>query len=750
MADYYEWGQPAEMADAEAEGQRFLELLEACQQHSDVRVVGLLRRGSPGQLGIIVDVGDGSVAPGNQVGIQPRERLWLSFDPSGKRPPEVRALRCQFPSLLHLNAVASNEPASLCLYENWAHEERQWTAQRHLRRILWWLRETARGSLHAADQPLEPLFYGTGHTVILPAAFQTQSADDLGAICLSALERNRLGLCLVASDPAHIANRVPIQPLLVELSPVEHLPIQRPPTDLGGLDEALSSFGISILEPLREAVRRQFRSNLSAGRPSGKALLILQLPRLRNGQVERIDTCAFLTTVDINSLGLQIGSLFRPTPGGAPFAVDGLLGAAAEPPDERWKAAEIVLADIKTIPLRSDALQFSGISETGANFSAVLAGVGALGSGLVDTWVREGWGRWTCVDPDYVEPHNLIRHIVNSKAVGHPKAVSVCAQLGLVFGTEDSTPSAIVAEANDWSNPAVTAALESADLLVDASTTIDVPRDWSERELPRSASVFFTHNGLSAVMLLEDAGRTIRLASLEAQYYRAVINEEWGANHLRQGDQVRVGRGCRDHSIRLPVDLAKLHSAHLARRLRMSVANSDACAQVWTLDDATGALSTDCIQLSRTKEVQRGDWRVRWDDGLEEKLRRMRMEQLPNETGGVLVGVVDQVLRTLTIVDASAAPTDSVADSVSFVRGKEGSQEYVERCEVLTARMASYVGEWHAHPEGCSANPSPTDVVLLSTLADRLAADGVPALMVIVSADAVSISLGQSVVPVSE
>ncbi|ARV24361.1 hypothetical protein Xgly_21765 [Xanthomonas citri pv. glycines] len=262
--------------------------------------------------------------------------------------------------------------------------------------------------------------------------------------------------------------------------------------------------------------------------------------------------------------------------------------------------------------------------------------------------------------------------------------------------------------------------------------------------------MFFTHNGLSAVMLLEDAGRTTRLASLEAQYYRAVINEEWGANHLRQGDQVRVGRGCRDHSIRLPIDLAKLHSAHLARRLRLSVANADACAQVWTLDDATGALSNDSIQLSKTKQVQRGDWHVRWDEGLEEKLHQMRAEQLPNETGGVLVGVVDQVLRTLTLVDASAAPIDSVADSVSFVRGKEGSQEYVERCGVLTAGMASYVGEWHAHPEGYSANPSPTDVVLLRTLADRLAADGVPALMVIVSADAVSISLGQSVVPVSE
>ncbi|WP_083297577.1 MULTISPECIES: Mov34/MPN/PAD-1 family protein [Stenotrophomonas] len=750
MNDYFEWGEPVAQAEASVESQRFLELLEACRNHSDIKFLELRRGKDPKSLGIVVDVGDGSVAPGNPVGIRPRERLWLGFDQSGKRPPEVRALRRDFPNLLHLNAVPTNEPASLCLYENWTFEERQWTAQRHLRRILWWLRESAKGSLHATDQPLEPLFYGTGYTVVLPASFQAQTADDLGAIRLSVLERNRLGLCLVASDSLNATSQMAIQPLLVNLSPVEHVPIQRPPSDLGGLDEALYSLGVSIIEPLRESLCRQFRSNSAAGRPSGKVLLILRLPRLRGSQVERIDTCAFLTSIDINRLGLQIGSLFQPNPGGAPFAVDPLLGSTAGAPDDRWKAVEIVLTEIKTIPVRSEARKLSGISASEGDFSAVLAGVGALGSGLVDTWVREGWGRWTCIDPDYVEPHNLIRHIATSKSIGHAKAVSVCAQLGLVFGTEEATPSPIVAEASDWSDPAVTAALAGADLLVDASTTINVPRDWSERELPRSASVFFTHNGLSAVMLLEDAERTIRLASIEAQYYRAVINEEWGAAHLRQGDQVRVGRGCRDHSIQLPADLAKLHSAQLARRVRMGVVDVDACAQIWTLNDSTGAISTDFIKLRKSKLVQRGDWSVRWDEGLEDRLRLIRSEQLPNETGGILVGVVDQVLRTLTLVDASAAPADSVADTVSFVRGKEGGQAYVDRCEALTAGMVSYVGEWHAHPEGCSASPSATDVVLLSTLAERLAADGVPALMVIVSSNAISISLGQTVAAMSK
>jgi integrative and conjugative element protein (TIGR02256 family) len=280
-------------------------------------------------------------------------------------------------------------------------------------------------------------------------------------------------------------------------------------------------------------------------------------------------------------------------------------------------------------------------------------------------------------------------------------------------------------------------------LLVDASTTIQVPRDWSEQtNLPRSASVFFTYSGMSAVLLLEDKERQVRLSALEAQYYRAIINESWGEKHLERSSEVRVGAGCRDHSLVLPFELVEFHAAQLARRLRKAMASDDCAIRVWTLDDNTGALSATSIETYPVTEFARGDWRVRWDSGVETKLHAMRESCLPSETGGVLAGVIDQKVRTITIVDASDAPPDSSADATSFVRG-EGGQDYMSRCEELTGGMVSYVGEWHSHPAGHTSEPSGTDIVLLATLASRLASDGIPALIVIVSKGDVGVSLGE-------
>lgn len=396
------------------------------------------------------------------------------------------------------------------------------------------------------------------------------------------------------------------------------------------------------------------------------------------------------------------------------------------------------------MPSRDFARVISGVADDGADFMGVLAGIGSLGSVLADIWTREGWGRWTFIDPDYVAPHNLVRHMATSGAIGYPKVEVARAQVAHALGHDRDASTAIIASANDFASPDVCSALGEARLLVDASTTIEVPRDWSERGLPRSASVFFTYSGMSAVLLLEDEARETRLSALEAQYYRAILGEPWGEGHLRKVGQVRVGAGCRDHSLVLSYELVKLHAAQLARRLRKAVNCEESLISIWTLDDATGGITAVSVPVHKVRSIDHGDWKVRWDEGIEIKLRAMREAGLPAETGGVLVGVIDQKLRTIAIVDASDAPPDSSAEATSFVRGTEGSQDYVSRCEQLTGQMVSYVGEWHSHPAGHSADPSATDFTLLATLARRLAADGVPALMAIVSENNLSVSLGSS------
>lgn len=741
MVNFIGWGEKIERIPDELANSQLLGLMHACEEHPDFRVVELRRFSTPQPyVGIVVEACDGTIAPQNSVGILPRERLCLSYQQGAATPAEVRALRSDFPDVLHLNGVDEHEPASLCLYESWSFEERRWTPQRHLARILWWLRCSSDGTLHAQDQGLEQLFYDTGYVVVLPVEFNDQPAEALGLLYLTEVKWTGKRIYLIVASAKPERHGSLIQPLVVDVPPISNQPVQRAARTLGELDDQLRRLGSELEPHLSQAVKRQSRILNGEAALSGSLLLLLRVPRMRDEKIERVDVRGFLVADGFEQVGIKLGALFRPQLGKPAFAVDDIAIGASKPDQaDKWRTASIELVDPRSMPSRQHARAMSGIDDEGADFAGVLAGVGSLGSALADMWVRGGWGRWTYIDHDEVSPHNLVRHHARSGEVGLSKAHVVQAQSAHALGRGCDGFSAICAKANDAE---VENALMTADLLVDASTTIEVPRDWSELDLPRSASVFFTFSGSSAVLLVEDRARQVRLSSLEAQYYRAILTQEWGEAHLERPGRVRVGAGCRDHSLVLSYELVLLHAAQLSRRLRKAVSDAQGSIQVWTLDDATGGITAASVPVHTTRSRQFGEWSVRWDDGLVAKMRAMRRVKLPSETGGILVGVIDQKLRTITIVDACEAPADSQEEANSFVRGTEGGQAYVSRCERLTAGMVGYVGEWHSHPQGHSTKPSATDILLLGTLTMRLRRDGIPVLMVIVTAEDFGVSLG--------
>jgi Prokaryotic E2 family A len=127
---------------------------------------------------LVVDCENDAVPSRSQVGIQYRERLALVFHNNLDRPPEVRALRQGFPLTLHQNHVLTGEPPSLCLYFSaWPEVRRTWTVQGHLSRVLWWLAETATGTLHRSDQPLEQLYFESPFELVLPFDFREKVTD---------------------------------------------------------------------------------------------------------------------------------------------------------------------------------------------------------------------------------------------------------------------------------------------------------------------------------------------------------------------------------------------------------------------------------------------------------------------------------------------------------------------------------------------------------------------------------------------
>ena len=71
----------------------------------------------------------------------------------------------------------------------------------------------------------------------------------------------------------------------------------------------------------------------------------------------------------------------------------------------------------------------------------------------------------------------------------------------------------------------------------------------------------------------------------------------------------------------------------------------------------------------------------------QKKLRETRANSLPDETGGVILGYVDQKRKAVHIVDVLPAPSDSEANQPGFTRGAEGLKGALERCAALTAKM---------------------------------------------------------------
>jgi integrative and conjugative element protein (TIGR02256 family) len=176
-----------------------------------------------------------------------------------------------------------------------------------------------------------------------------------------------------------------------------------------------------------------------------------------------------------------------------------------------------------------------------------------------------------------------------------------------------------------------------------------------------------------------------------------------------------------------------VHAGILSRQLRQTVLKDDARLCIWSSDGISDAVSAHEIELYSVISVEVSGWIVKYDLGLAQKLKDTRLQALPNETGGTILGVTDFKNRTIILVDVLPAPVDSQSSPVYFVRGEAGQQDALEHVQQLTARVVDYVGDWHSHPTGYSAQASSEDEKLINEQHKKMSADGLPVVMLIVS-----------------
>jgi hypothetical protein len=689
---------------------------------------------------LVVDCINDQIPSQNAVGIMVRERLALIFFHKEKEMPQVRVLRKDFPQIIHLNVVDSGEPASLCLYDKpWASIRRSWTPEKFLQNILDWLEKSSKRQLHQADQPVEFVFPRSPFEIVVPPKLNEKiekEGANFGVIPIGSKEHHKFRLNFTTNKD-RTANGEWI-PLCVKAEPLVHGKVEPFYTDLGGLLDALVCRDDSTLDKLRKVVCSTVGENGANKVPKQRCFLILSIPITRGvgTVIEKTEDYGFLLFCNLVDLGIRLGVLCNEARNSEEkyYAVKYLLGG------EKWK--EGAWREIRICPIlirSSNTIEFSraasGIAESGANENYLLAGVGALGSNLADIWAREAWGLWTYVDPDFLQPHNTVRHIGKFENIGFFKVNIVKGMVEKNYYPQSYSTNAIPDELGSLDNVEIRTAINCASLIVDATTTLEVPRDLSRNEVvKRAVSVFLTPSGKSSVLMLEDYQRHIRLDALEAQYYSKIINDDdWGQSHLvKEHAELYVGSGCRDASFVISGELILLHASILARQIRLLSTEKSAFLRIWNADEASGSVALVDINVQPAVRYDSGSWVVVSNYGISDKMKSFRENELPCETGGIIVGYTDHVLKTIYVVDVLLAPSDSKATESSFVRGTEGLGEHIADIRKRTNDIVGYIGEWHSHPRRCGPPPSPDDFSLLEYCSIALRNEGEPALMMIV------------------
>lgn len=717
---------------------RAKQLLRAIGRFRDATLVKLCRiPDSPDCETLIVDLRCHDVPEINSAGIEFCERLAIRVPADPERLPDVRALRRAFPVVIHQNATLPGTPPSLCLYyETAASALRTWTPESFLRRIQFWLAGTARGTLHAADQPVESLFFSSRDELVLPWNFEQLIKDGL--------HRQRLGVERSSERPGggstyvlrawsvdHAAHPAGVSPILVDLPAIRHANIRFDPPTLGELDDLFRSRGSDELLPLlQSAILKSVGAGgaqLSADAPFTVVLMTVPIARAEEGPAERIFRRAYLLNRGLFRLGQATGAL---------NTVDGKVwpaptGTFLANTTAAWRDLEIGPGEVLTA-ISPDAARYqSGVPESGPTGAVV--GAGSLGATMLELWTRMGWGQWATIDADHVRPHNLVRHPARAADIGISKAEVVAGHHQAIMQGAGKVQ-AIVADACDATDPTVIQALVVSELIVDASAALEYPRYAStEDRFGRHVSTFLTPSARSSVLMIESRDRSMRLRALEAQYYRALINEPWGADHLNS-DQPRFwsGAGCRDISMIQPYAATAQHAASLAEQVRLFHLRDPAAIRVWSRDRETGAIAVHDVEPRAEHAFPMDDLVVFIDEGLHDKLIGLRSAHLPNETGGVLLGFFDLRRGWLIIVDALPAPPDSRASRTGFERGVDGTMASVTEAGRRTADNVRYIGEWHSHPQGHSAAPSADDYLQGSELALGMADEGLPVIQLIV------------------
>ncbi len=428
------------------------------------------------------------------------------------------------------------------------------------------------------------------------------------------------------------------------------------------------------------------------------------------------------------------------------------------PEDGEWNLDAKVTSIGHRVPLTVRRARDISSQPEDVDFGRLLfLGCGAVGSKLALHLAKSGQPNMTLADYDELSPHNLVRHGLLHESTGRNKAEAVKEAIqGIFYADKSVKVDTYKSSALDLFLGQNQSILKAHKWIIDATASSMMLNALSQAKIPDTLACCrceIADHGQLGFLSVEGANRNPRLDDLQIILFDMALKHpllsQWLQENKEQREQqigsaleeINIGISCSSETMRLSDELVSLHAASFATGFR-------SCAKKG-IPNSAGRIQVSeyCEKGQLTSIVQHYDvgamtvvsarndpsWQVRLKHGLVAKMQILLRHAKPNETGGLLIGMVHFKRKTVYITRVLPAPADSVSSPYAFVRGIQDLPETVYKIQNLTGGMLGYVGEWHTHPDG-GPNLSLTDREAVEKVKSNLDSIPLPTHVMIVTA----------------
>jgi hypothetical protein len=660
------------------------------------------------------------------VDIEEYEQIAIVFAHDDLVPPKIKALRRSFPHTPHQNLVPANTPKELCIFaEPYLEIRDRLTPFNLLQRIRQWLARATTGELHQPGQPLEPFLLTQQRIIFDPAIFDEAGDEPAFTVAFRTYDQplTLRAEKIDSTDLSQVREGFILVPL--RASPWHAGLIQHQPKNFYELAALFEEVQLNLDVEIRAYVERLIHTPQGNYLEKYRLILLLSLPkqRAKDGEVESLEWWSFVLITPLGDIvkrlgyGEFLGQHFIP-----------LIGSTSQA-----SLDDILIDTLMPIFTLKRSLAQALAGEAEGNVNIVVVGAGALGSHVILNLGRQGFGTWKIIDNDVLLPHNFARHVLSQEYEGWNKAHALSEELNYLF--HDTNTAKFFAQdisqliANEEQRKTI---FENADLILDYSASRGVSNFLAMFDHPAPRiSAFLGVNGRFCVLFSEGQGRSIRLDDLQMQFAAAIVENEkfWG--FYGEASSVTYAGSCRAVSTQMPEDAVSIHAAAIARFVKNNTKTISPQILLWEWSSNTFELRSQQLPCYPVEVWVIKGWTIRVSNHALDQMKELRQKKLPFETGGVLLGRFDSGCRTVYIVSVLPSPQDSVEQSDSYRRGKDGLGESIGVIGKLSGGDLNYVGEWHSHPDNCSSQPGGIDLAAHEVLTQEMGREGLPAIIAI-------------------